>query len=64
MEMFFIVDVFISGPKLSELAMLKRSELVVLANYYKLEVNSESDTRKVFSDHLVVIPDDDIVVTL
>jgi len=29
-----------------ELVILKRSEIVALANYYKLEVNSDSGMRK------------------
>ena len=39
-EMSFSVEEFVSSPKLSDLATLKRSELVALANHYKLEVNS------------------------
>ena len=39
-EMSFTVDDFISALKLNELSTLKRSELVELANHYKLEVNS------------------------
>jgi len=38
--MSFSIENFISAPKLSDLATLKRSELAALANYYKLEINS------------------------
>ena len=55
-ETSFTVEAFVSEPKLSELAMLKRSELVVLASHYKLEVSSgtrKGDVRKLLGDFLV-----------
>jgi len=54
--MSFTVEAFVSEPKLSELAVLKRSELVVLASHYKLEVSSgtrKGDVRKLLGDFLV-----------
>ena len=38
--MSFDVDTFVADTKLTGLTTLKRSELVVLANHYELEVHS------------------------
>jgi len=54
--MSFTVEAFVSEPKLSKLAMLKRSELVALASHYKLEVSSgmrKGDVWKLLSNFLI-----------
>ena len=60
--MSFSIDAFVSTPMLNEIAMLKKSELVVLANHYKLEIIGtmrKGDVRKLVSNHLV---DENIVL--
>jgi len=49
-----LLSEFVSEPSLNELAMLKRSELVVLATLYNLEVSSgmRKDVWKFVSNYL------------
>ena len=54
--MSFRVDTFVANPKLTELATLKRSDLVSLMSHYNLEVNSgirKRNVRKLVCDYLL-----------
>ena len=59
--MSFDVQEFANNPLLATLAALKKSELLSVANYYKVEVSStirKAELRKVISQYLV---DEEIV---
>ena len=59
--MSFDVQEFANNPRLATLAALKKSELLSVANYYKVEVSStirKAELRKVISQYLV---DEEIV---
>ena len=50
------VDTFVANPKLTELATLKKSELVLFVSHYNLEVSSgmrKGDVQKLVSDYLL-----------
>ncbi|XP_065893824.1 uncharacterized protein [Dysidea avara] len=63
--MSFSVETFVPAPKLSELAARKRSELVALANHFKLEVSTsmrKGDVKKLVSNYLMdenIVSDDE-----
>ena len=66
--MSFSVELFVEAPALSSLRALKRSDLLALANHYKLETTSgmrKNEIRTVLLEYLIdeeVVSEDETVV--
>ena len=62
----FTLEAFVEEPTLQAINLLKKSQLLEVANYYKVEVNSsqkKSEVKQVLIDYLIdeeIIPEDDV----
>ena len=62
----FKLEAFVEEPTLQAINRLKKSQLLEVASYYKVEVNSsqkKSEIKQVLVDHLIdeeIIPEDDV----